>query len=100
MWPMGGCPPSSTRRDPDNPDIGDSDFAWSAIGGKVDSNGNETIDGEDCHFGLIGATVDAGLGDPTDGADILGNPGANQCGFAQPPAGANNGFVDRNSDTG
>ena len=47
----------------------------------MDSNGNETIDGEDCHFGLIGQTVDAGLGDPTDGADILGNPGANQCGF-------------------
>ena len=85
--------------DPDNPDIGDSDFAWSAIGGRVDSNGDETIYGEDCHFGLIGETVDAGLGDPTDGADILGNPGANECGFVSPPAGANNGYVDLNSDT-
>jgi Ca2+-binding RTX toxin-like protein len=85
--------------DPDNPDIGDSDFAWSAIGGRVDSNGNETIDGFDCHFGLIGAIVDVGLGDATDGADILGNPGANECGFVSPPAGANNGYVDLNSDT-
>jgi Ca2+-binding RTX toxin-like protein len=85
--------------DPDNPDIGDSDFAWSAIGGRVDSNGDETISGEDCHFGLIGETVDVGLGDPTDGADILGNPGANECGFVTPPAGANNGYVDLNSDT-
>ena len=85
--------------DPDNPDIGDSDFAWSAIGGRVDSNGDEAISGEDCHFGLIGETVDAGLGDPTDGADILGNPGANECGFVSPPAGANNGYVDLNSDT-
>ena len=72
---------------PDNPDIGASDFAWSAIGGKVDSNGNETIDGEDCHFGIVGD------------ADILGNPGANECGFVSPPAGANNGQVDLNSDT-
>ena len=95
----GRLPTVFNAGDPDNPDIGDSDFAWSAIGGRVDSNGNETITGEDCHFGLIGETVDAGLGDPTDGADILGNPGANQCGFSQPPAGANNGFVDLNSDT-
>ena len=36
---------------------------------------------------------------PTDGADILGNPGANECGFVTPPAGANNGQVDLNSDT-
>jgi hypothetical protein len=72
---------------PNNPDIGDSDFAWSAIAGRVDSNGDETIDGEDCHFGIVGD------------ADILGNPGANQCGFVTPPAGANNGQVDLNSDT-
>ncbi|HET9665858.1 MAG TPA: Ig-like domain-containing protein, partial [Desertimonas sp.] len=95
----GPLPTVFNAADPDNPDIGDSDFAWSAIGGRVDSNGDETIDGEDCHFGLIGQTVDAGLGDATDGADILGNPGANECGFVSPPAGANNGFVDLNSDT-
>ena len=95
----GRLPTVFNAADPDNPDVGDSDFAWSAIGGRVDSNGNEAISGDDCHFGLIGATVDAGLGDPTDGADILGNPGANECGFSQPPAGANNGFVDLNSDT-
>ena len=95
----GRLPDVFNAGDPDNPDVGDSDFAWSAIGGRVDSNGNEAISGADCHFGLIGAAVDAGLGDPTDGADILGNPGANECGFVTPPAGANNGFVDLNSDT-
>jgi Ca2+-binding RTX toxin-like protein len=95
----GRLPTVFNAADPDNPDVGDSDFAWSAIGGRVDSNGDEAISGDDCHFGLIGETIDAGLGDPTDGADILGNPGANECGFAQPPAGANNGFVDLNSDT-
>lgn len=83
---------------PTNPDVSDSDFAWSAINGRVDSNGNETIDADDCHFGLIGDTVDAGLGDPTDGADILGNNGMNQCGFANPPDPAHNGLVDLNSD--
>ena len=97
--PDGRLPTVFNAADPDNPDVGDSDFAWSAIGGRVDSNGDEAISGDDCHFGLIGATVDAGLGDPTDGADVLGNPGANECGFSQPPAGANNGFVDLNSDT-
>jgi Ca2+-binding RTX toxin-like protein len=84
--------------DPDNPDIGASDFAWSAIDGRVDANGDEQIDGDDCHFGLVGRTVDAGLGDATDGADTLGNPGANECGFATPPNTADNGLVDLNSD--
>ncbi len=69
----GRLPTVFNAAEPDNPDIGDSDFAWSAIGGRVDSNGNETIDGEDCHFGIIGD------------ADILGNPGANQCGFVSAP---------------
>jgi hypothetical protein len=86
--------------DPDNPDVGDSDFAWSAIGGRVDSDGNETINADDCHFGLIGETVDVGLGDPADGADILANTASdtNPCGFANPPNAANNGLVDLNSD--
>jgi Ca2+-binding RTX toxin-like protein len=95
----GRLPDVFNAADPDNPDIGDSDFAWSAITGRVDSNGNESITGDDCHFGLIGQAVDAGLGDPTDGADVLGNPGANECGFSSPPAGASNGLVDLNSDT-
>jgi Ca2+-binding RTX toxin-like protein len=81
-----------------NPDVGDSAFAWSTINGRVDSNGDETIDGDDCTFGLIGQTVDIGLGDATDGADVLGNPGANECGFANPPALTDNGLVDLNSD--
>src|SRR5215218_2396777 len=71
----GPLPTVFNAADPDNPDFSDPD---------------------DCHFGLVGETVDAGLGDPTDGADILGS-GAT-CGFATPPAAANNGLVDLNSD--
>jgi Ca2+-binding RTX toxin-like protein len=95
----GPLPTVFNAGDPSNPDVGASDFAWSTIDGRVDSNGNEAIDGGDCHFGLIGAAMDSGLGDATDGADILGNPGANECGFASPPNTANNGLVDLNSDT-
>ena len=99
QWPnLSRLPTVFNAADPDNPDISESDFAWSAINGRVDSNGDEAITGDDCHFGLIGETVDVGLGDPTDGADVLGNPGANECGFAQPPDLADNGLVDLNSD--
>jgi len=94
----GPLPTVFNAGDPSNSDVGDSDFAWSVIDGRVDSNGNESIEGDDCHFGLIGATVDAGFGDPTDGADILGNPGSNECGFSTPPNTADNGLVDLNSD--
>jgi hypothetical protein len=96
----GPLPTVFNAADPDNPDVGASDFAWSAIGGRVDSDGNEAINANDCHFGLIGQTVDAGLGDPTDGADILGNNLAetNPCGFGNAPDPANNGLVDLNSD--
>jgi hypothetical protein len=99
-WPDGPLPTVFNAGDPDNPDVGASDFAWSAINGRVDSSGNETINAGDCHFGLVGTTTDGGLGDPTDGYDILGNTQANTnpCGFANPPAAANNGLVDRNSD--
>jgi Ca2+-binding RTX toxin-like protein len=94
----GPLPTVFNAADPDNPDVGDSDFAWSTIDGRVDSNGDEAIDGDDCHFGLVGHTDDAGLGDPTDGTDVLGNPGANECGFATPPNTADNGLVDLNDD--
>jgi len=83
---------------PDDADIGDSNFAWSTINGRVDSNGDEAISADDCHFGIVGATSDAGLGDPTDGSDIIGNDGTNPCGFASEPAVADNGLVDVNSD--
>jgi Ca2+-binding RTX toxin-like protein len=94
----GPLPTVFNALNPANPDIGDSQFAWSAIDGRVDSNGNEAIGGDDCHFGLIGKTTDVGLGDATDGTDILGNPGANECGFANPPNTADNGLVDLNDD--
>ena len=94
----GPLPTVFNAGNPDNADISDSDFAWSAIDGRVDSNGNELIDADDCHFGVVGKTVDAGLGDPTDGADILGNNGANQCGFGTPPNTADNGLVDLDDD--
>jgi Ca2+-binding RTX toxin-like protein len=98
----GPLPTVFNAADPANSDVGDSDFAWSAIGGRVDSNGNEAIDPGDCHFGLIGQAVDAGLGDATDGADILANDVAesNPCGFGSVdgPDPASNGLVDWNSD--
>jgi Ca2+-binding RTX toxin-like protein len=95
----GPLPTVFNADEPNNPDIGDSDFAWSAIDGRVDSNGNEAISGADCHFGVVGDTSDAGLGDPTDGADVLGNlNGTNDCGFVSPPNTADNGLVDLNDD--
>jgi hypothetical protein len=97
-WPTGTALPTVyNAENPDSPGVFVSDFAWSTIGGKVDSDGDETIDGEDCTFGLIGQTVDIGLGDATDGADILGSDAA--CGFAGSPLSPTlNGLVDLNSD--
>jgi Ca2+-binding RTX toxin-like protein len=96
----GPLPTVFNAADPDNPGVGPSDFAWSTINGRVDSSGDEVINANDCSFGLIGQTVDVGLGDATDGADILGNTlsNTNPCGFANPPEAANNGLVDLNSD--
>jgi hypothetical protein len=79
---------------PNDPSVVDADFAWSAIEGRVDANGNGTIDGNDCHFGLIGQTADVGFGDPTEGVDILGSDGG--CGFPGVIAPALNGLVDMN----
>jgi Ca2+-binding RTX toxin-like protein len=95
----GPLPEVFNAADPDNPGVIESDFAWSAIDGRVDSNGNEVIDSDDCHFGLVGDEVDTGFGDQKDGADILGNFGANECGFAIPPNTADNGLVDLNDDS-
>jgi len=81
----GPLPTVFNAADPNNNDVSDSDFAWSTIDGRVDANGDEAITGDDCAFGLAGA-------------DILGNPGANECGFATPPNTANNGLVDLNGD--
>jgi IPT/TIG domain len=96
-WPTGmALPTVYNAGNPDSPGVAVADFAWSAIGGKVDSNGNEVIDGMDCTFGLIGQTVDTGLGDPADGADVLGSDAG--CGFAVTPSSTLNGLVDLNSD--
>jgi Ca2+-binding RTX toxin-like protein len=95
----GRLPRVFNAADPDNNDISDSDFAWSARDGRVDSNGDETITWEECHFGIVGETIDPGLGDATDGADILGNDGTDPCGFGSPaPNTADNGLVDLNDD--
>jgi Ca2+-binding RTX toxin-like protein len=85
----GPLPEVFNAADPDNPDISESDFAWSAIDGRVDSNGDETITGDDCHVGII------------DGVNILGNTtgNTNPCGFGTPPNTANNGLVDLNGDS-
>jgi hypothetical protein len=100
-WPSGTALPTvyPDPATPFNPGVAGAKFAWSTIGGKVDSNGNESIDGGDCTFGLIGQTVDVGLGDATDGADILGSDLG--CGFAGSPLSSTlNGLVDLNSDEG
>jgi Ca2+-binding RTX toxin-like protein len=94
----GPLPTVFNATNPDSPDISDSDFAWSAIDGRVDSNGDETITADDCHFGIVGRANDTGISDPTEGTDILGNNGANQCGFNPAPNLAHNGLVDRNDD--
>ena len=93
----GPLPTVFNANDPNNPSVLASDFAWSTINGRVDSNGSETITGDDCAFGLIGLTVDAGLGDATDGADIT-ESGQTSAEFATPPNTADNGLVDLNSD--
>jgi hypothetical protein len=91
----GALPTVFNATDPGDSSVADADFAWSAINGRVDANGNGTIDGNDCHFGLIGQTPDVGLGDPTDGVDILGSDAG--CGFAAAVDPALNGLVDMNS---
>ena len=80
----GPLPTVFNAGDPNNPDIGDSDFAWSAIDGRVDSNGNEAIDSGDCHVGVV------------DSIDVLSNDAidSNPCGFASSPNTSKNGFLD------
>jgi len=70
--------------DRDNPSVLAAKFAWSVIDGRVDSNGDEVIDENDCHFDVVG------------GADVLGaDPG---CGFAVTPDSSLNGLVDLDGD--
>ena len=80
----GPLPTVFNASDPNNPDIGDSDFAWSAIDGRVDSNGNEVIDSDDCHVAVV------------DSIDVLSNDSSNSnpCGFANSPNTAANGLLD------
>ena len=79
--PNGMALPMTFNADtPADPSVVASDFGWSTIDGRVDSNGNGVIDASDGSLGLIGSTVDVGLGDPTDGADILSScPGLRSC---------------------
>ena len=80
----GPLPTVFNESDPDNPSVADSDFAWSAIDGRVDSNGNEAIDSGDCHVGVV------------DSIDVLSNDSidSNPCGFASSPNTSKNGFLD------
>ena len=84
----GPLPTVFNAGNPDNADIGDSDFAWSAIDGRVDSNGNEDIDSDDCHAGLI-PLIDVLSNDNSD---------SNPCGFASSPNTSDNGLLDFNND--
>jgi hypothetical protein len=99
-WTTGTALPTVyNATDPANPGVAAADFAWSTIGGKVDSDGDESIGGTDCTFGLIGQTVDAGFGAASDGADVLGSDAG--CGFAGSPLSSTlDGLVDLNSDEG
>jgi Ca2+-binding RTX toxin-like protein len=101
QFPDGPFPTLFNASNPDLLDISSADFAWSAIEGKVDSNGNEAIGHNDCHVGVINGTVDSpGLGPFTGGVHILGNTSldANECGFVPSPAGNSDGLVDLNGD--
>ena len=84
----GPLPTVFNADEPDNPSVADSDFAWSARDGRVDSNGNEAIDSDDCHVGVV------------DSIDVLSNDVAdsNPCGFASSPNTADNGLLDFNND--
>ena len=89
VWPNGPFPTVfPDPSDPDNPGVLEANFAWSTIDGRVDSNGDETIDEDDCSFDVVGTV------------DVLGNTAlnTNPCGFANPPDAADNGKVDLNSD--
>jgi hypothetical protein len=63
-----------------------SHFAWHVIGGRVDSNGDWSIDEDDCSFDL------------SNNNDVLASDGTNPCGFAADPSFMFNGLVDLNDD--
>jgi hypothetical protein len=72
---------------PTNGDIGDSAFAWSAINGRVDANGNEAIDSQDCSNDLA------------DTADVLSNDHVAACGIVPAsPTPDVNGLIDLDGD--
>jgi hypothetical protein len=68
--------------DPTNTSVAAADFAWQVIGGRVDANGNNVIDDDDCSVGIV------------NGWDILGV----SCGFNPPTGSADNGKIDVNGD--
>jgi hypothetical protein len=78
-WPL---PKVFNAGAPNDPSIIDSDFAWSTIAGKVDANGDGTIDGDDCSVGVVGVE------------NVLGQT----CGFSPTPPPSSNGLVDVNGD--
>src|SRR5437870_6095773 len=78
-WPL---PKVFNAGAPNDPSIIDSDFAWSTIAGKVDANGDGTIDGDDCSVGVVGVE------------NVLGQ----SCGFSPTPPASSNGLVDVNGD--
>jgi len=97
----GPFPTLFNASNPDLLDVSSADFAWQAINGKVDSNGNEAIGANDCHVGIINRTSNTpGLGPFTSGAHVLGNTSLdlNECGFVPSPAGDSDGLVDLNGD--
>ena len=81
---------------PTDPNIADADFGWWAFDGRVDANANGAIDDTDCARGVVGATNDVGLGDPADGANIVG--ASPVCGNLAQRSPSTNGLVDLDGD--
>jgi len=82
--------------EPSDPDVADADFGWWAYEWLPGANANGTIDDTDCTRGVVGETDDDGLGNPADGADVLGS--SPLCANQTPQSSTVNGLVDLNSD--
>jgi hypothetical protein len=88
--------PALYNVNPFDQSVQDADFGWWVIDGRVDVNLSGAIDDGDCARGVIGQTDDVGLGDPSDGADVLA--ASPLCGNPLPVPSTSDGLVDLDSD--
>jgi Ca2+-binding RTX toxin-like protein len=73
-------PTTFNAGDPDNPSVVAADFGWQVIAGRVDTNGDGVIDGDDCSVDIV------------NGWDILGPA----CGFNPATPTVDAGLIDTN----